>query len=80
MKFFVLGICIICSGCATLLARSESSGFINFHVDGMYPATRMDVEFIGLDPVFGVLSLLDLPMSLVFDTLLSPYDAFQRKH
>jgi len=71
---------MMCSGCATLLARFEDSGFISFHKDGFYPATRMDIEFIRIDPVLGVFSLLDLPMSLAFDTLFTPYDAFQEKH
>lgn len=73
---------MICSGCATLFARSEGSGgFFSLHTDGLYPATRLDAMLIiGKDPGIGGLFLLDLPISLVFDTLLIPYDALQGKH
>jgi len=82
MRFLFLGfLLMICSGCATFLARTEGTGgFMSFHNDGLYPATRLDAEFIMSDPWLGGLSLLDLPMSLAFDTLLLPYDAFQSKN
>jgi len=52
---------------------------MNFHNDGLYPATRLDATLIGVDPLLGGLFLLDLPISLTFDTLLFPLDVAQEK-
>jgi uncharacterized protein YceK len=81
MKSLFLGVFLMmCSGCATFLARSENTGgFMNFHNDGLYPATRLDATLIGVDPLLGGLFLLDLPISLTFDTLLFPLDVAQEK-
>ena len=65
----VAGTAFLCSltGCGTLMRGSES-----LHLDGeTYPACQADAYLIvcGLFP-----AIADLPISLVTDTLLLPYD------
>ena len=81
MRILLIGlICCLCSGCATVITRSyDSSGWIHFR--GAYPATRFEADIIGsgsgsdpLYPLFIAGSIIDLPLSVVFDTLLLPYD------
>ena len=79
-RLLLMGIiCIICSGCATVLTRSTDKYGI-FHKHGAYPATLIDAELISSgtgEPTYPLLligCILDLPLSAAFDTLLLPYD------
>jgi uncharacterized protein YceK len=80
LKIVLTGmLCFICSGCATIVSRGHDKYGV-FHDKGIYPATRLEAEIIG----YGVDSfssaavfagaIVDFPLSLVFDTLLLPYD------
>ena len=73
------------SGCATVITRAYmSDGYAS--PGCVYPATRMDICVLTAVPrawrdssVLEVITavpcvLLDLPLSLTFDTLLLPYD------
>lgn len=68
------------SGCATYACRGERAG-----LHGAYPAARLDVGFFDfmrhegkdswlLPPVVGLGVALDLPFSVVTDTLFLPFD------
>ncbi|MBT0665107.1 YceK/YidQ family lipoprotein [Geobacter pelophilus] len=67
---------LLCSGCGTIFSRTEPRDY--FYREGIYPATKMDLDFIKLTNTalypFSLLLVVDLPVSLVFDTLLLPLD------
>ncbi|WP_227317140.1 YceK/YidQ family lipoprotein [Cedecea davisae] len=63
-------ISILLSGCGTFASRDPF-----FRKPGIYPATRFDVEGMReLESPYPVFLALDMPISLVTDTLLIPYD------
>lgn len=67
-----------CSGCATYYARHEEKSWNFFQKMGVYPATRLDIDFISIkEPLPSLLVTLDLPFSLALDTLLLPYDFYK---
>lgn len=58
------------SGCGTFLSRDAF-----FKKEGVYPATRLDVDGIKeSESPYPVFFAMDLPVSLVTDKLLIPYD------
>ena len=78
----------MCSGCATYVARSDGGAFFLYGetLPKCYPATYYDGSLIGesfttKDPSYAgrfficIGSVVDLPISLVTDTLILPYDA-----
>jgi uncharacterized protein YceK len=54
-------------------------------MQGVYPATRFDAELLVSgthEPTYALIvagSMLDLPFSAVFDTLLLPYDLLKEQ-
>ena len=63
-------ISLFLSGCGTFASRDPF-----FNKPGVYPATRFDVDGIReLELPYPVFLVLDMPISLVTDTLLIPYD------
>jgi uncharacterized protein YceK len=80
LRLLAIGlICILSSGCATVLTRSSDKYGI-FHKHGAYPATQLDAELISSgtgEPTYPLLlmgCIIDLPLSATFDTFLLPYD------
>ncbi|MGT8859138.1 YceK/YidQ family lipoprotein [Enterobacter sp. 186315] len=58
------------SGCGTFVSRDPF-----FKKPGVYPATRFDAEGIEeLEFPYPLFLALDMPISLITDTLLIPYD------
>jgi uncharacterized protein YceK len=83
MKLITIAmLCFIGSGCATIVSRGNDKYGI-FHSKGLYPATRLEAEIIGYcidsfsSTVIFAGGIIDFPLSLVFDTLLLPYDYFK---
>jgi len=71
----ILILCLFATGCATLVTRSGLSRIDNpEQTPPYYPATFLDGEAIASR--YFVFGLLDLPFSVVFDTLLLPCDCF----
>jgi len=69
----ILVVSMLAAGCGTLITRSGLSRLDNpEQTPRYYPATCLDGNAIGSR--YFVLGLLDLPFSLVFDTLFLPYD------
>ncbi|MCL2760426.1 MAG: YceK/YidQ family lipoprotein [Desulfuromonadales bacterium] len=70
-------------GCGTILAREHGS----MYPGELYPATRFDAEsihsdfepcsFICIAPFGTIFGVLDMPFSVVSDTLLLPYDIYK---
>jgi uncharacterized protein YceK len=86
-RIIFLSLICICGGCATYLTRI-SAGERAKEVPPVYPATYLDGTLMSAPfqkKVLGgsavrsagicVLGVVDLPVSLAFDTLLLPYDA-----
>ncbi|MDT4860307.1 hypothetical protein FQZ97_948610 [compost metagenome] len=69
-KLLLVMVCaILVSGCGALFGRRGS--------EGIYPATRMDVEWMLNVPFPAPLLLaLDLPISLAVDTVMLPHDVY----
>lgn len=69
MKLFVVTIMmLLLSGCGSIISRTiPGQGLGNQY----YPGVQWDVR----DSGWRFLTILDLPLSLVFDTLLLPIDA-----
>jgi uncharacterized protein YceK len=68
----VLTLSVLTSGCATVCR-----GRIKAQKEGgpLYPATEADAKaFISGEPRVMPFAVLDLPFSLVFDTICLPYD------
>ena len=87
-KLILVSVLLCCSGCGTFFVRSEGGGFFtqNEKLPRCYPATYIDGSFIGESfthhkvPIgercIGCVgAVIDLPVSLVTDTLILPYDA-----
>lgn len=76
MKGLITGLLLLaCSGCATYFARDSSN---LLHKEGIYPATRLDLKPFedNLYELFPF-TIVDIPFSLVFDTLMFPYDYYR---
>lgn len=69
-KLLIVALSLMLSGCGTFLSRDPF-----FKQEGLYPATRFDFEAIketeSPAPVFFA---LDVPLSIITDTILIPYD------
>lgn len=70
-RIFLLGVAaMMLSGCGTILGRHDGA-----YAGGVYPATQFDWRAMtcscGFPPVF----ILDLPFSIVSDTIMIPWDA-----
>lgn len=78
MKYLIIGLFILsCYGCGTFMARETSQPQI-FKQFGTYPAVSLDRELLSMGRSETVLiAIFDLPFSLVFDTLLFPYDYYK---
>lgn len=76
--FLVIAICLLLSGCGAFISRS---GILTLgkgwtaHRPALYPATQFDGQCIPSQ--FFLLCFIDLPFSLVTDTLLLPVDIYQ---
>lgn len=69
LKTGVLALAVIClSGCGSIISRTVPG---QGHGNQYYPGVQWDVR----DGACRVLTILDLPLSLVVDTLLLPVDA-----
>ncbi len=76
---------VICSGCGTIIGRSGVGDMAyDVKIPRYYPATFVDSRLIaesspntsaGARAFWCVGGVIDLPISLVLDTLLFPYDA-----
>lgn len=78
MKHFIIGLIILsCTGCGSLAARSNAS--LNFFERyGTYPGLSLDVELLTSKSVdWFIIGIFDVPFSIVFDTLLFPYDYYK---
>lgn len=82
----------ICTGCATSWTFVAGRQIGPFSLkEGCYPATRLDAEALGGLPAAWCedskaelmleipFVLIDFPFSIVFDTLLLPYDLLQSR-
>ena len=66
----------LATGCGTLMRGSAKNGeFYDMKV-AAYPATKIDGMLTGMGAYF---LIVDLPFSLVTDTLLLPYDLATRE-
>ena len=69
MRIFVLiAMTLVLSGCGSIISRTLPG---QGHGNQYYPGVQWDVR----DSAWRYLTILDLPFSLVFDTLLLPLDA-----
>lgn len=69
LKLTVVGAAILLlSGCGSIISRTVPG---QGHGNQYYPGVQWDVR----DGAWRVLTILDLPLSLVMDTLLLPVDA-----
>ncbi|MXP49535.1 YceK/YidQ family lipoprotein [Pantoea sp. Eser] len=69
LKTAVLALAVIClSGCGSIISRTVPG---QGHGNQYYPGVQWGVR----DGAWRVLTILDLPLSLVVDTLLLPVDA-----
>lgn len=69
LKTAVLALAVIClSGCGSIISRTVPG---QGHGNQYYPGVQWDVR----DGAWRVLTILDLSLSLVVDTLLLPVDA-----
>lgn len=65
------------TGCGTLTRNDVKRGHSMYPHSSIYPATYVDIW--GSQSPAAPLFLLDLPISLVTDTLLLPYDLLTKK-
>lgn len=63
----VIAMTLFLSGCGSIISRTAPPG----HGNQYYPGVQWDVR----DSAWRYITILDLPFSLVFDTLLLPLDA-----
>jgi uncharacterized protein YceK len=69
LKTGVIVAAVLClSGCGSIISRTVTG---QGHGNQYYPGVQWDVR----DSGWRVLTILDLPLSLVMDTLLLPVDA-----
>lgn len=69
LKTSLLMMAVLClSGCGSIISRTVPG---QGHGNQYYPGVQWDVR----DGAWRVLTILDLPLSLVVDTLLLPVDA-----
>mgnify|MGYP003366020530 FL=1 len=69
MKLFTVTLMVLLlSGCGSIISRTIPG---QGHGNQYYPGVQWDVR----DSGWRFLTILDLPLSLVFDTLLLPIDA-----
>lgn len=76
--FSVIAICLLLSGCGAFISRSGILALGGGRYEprpALYPATQFDVKCIPSQ--FFLPCLIDLPFSLVTDTLLLPVDIYQ---
>ncbi len=69
----ILAVCLMAlalSGCGSIISRTIPG---QGHGNQYYPGVQWDVR----DSAWRYITILDLPFSLVFDTLLLPIDANQ---
>lgn len=75
----IVAVTLLLSGCGTLFGRSGIPSFYPNELSGpqrgIYPATQLDGKF--LQSRFLILGLIDLPISLVTDTLMLPVDIYK---
>lgn len=65
----LLGLCVVVlSGCGSIISRTMPG---QGHGNQFYPGVQWDVR----DTPWRFLTIIDLPLSLVVDTLLLPVDA-----
>ncbi|EFG1225772.1 YceK/YidQ family lipoprotein [Escherichia albertii] len=68
MRFIVVGIMVaLLSGCGSIISRAMPG---QGHGNQYYPGVQWDVR----DSAWRYVTILDLPFSLVIDTLLLPID------
>ncbi|CTV14796.1 YceK/YidQ family lipoprotein [Escherichia albertii] len=68
MRFIVVGIMVaLLSGCGSIISRTMPG---QGHGNQYYPGVQWDVR----DSAWRYVTILDLPFSLVIDTLLLPID------
>lgn len=69
---------VVVSGCGTIVSRSQyDSYYYDLHHPRVYGGTVFDAKSITAENV-GLLFLLDLPLSLVADTVLLPLTAYEQ--
>lgn len=69
LRATLLGLCIVMlSGCGSIISRTMPG---QGHGNQFYPGVQWDVR----DTPWRFLTIIDLPLSLVVDTLLLPVDA-----
>ena len=81
-KSLLLVSILSCQSCATIVRDGIYSPAMNNKITPLYPATSIDVVCMGnaltgtenFMYLFG--GLIDLPFSLVFDTILLPHDIY----
>ncbi|WP_200529690.1 YceK/YidQ family lipoprotein [Klebsiella pneumoniae] len=64
----IIAMALLLSGCGSIISRTVPG---QGHGNQYYPGVQWDVR----DSAWRHLTILDLPFSLVFDTLLLPLDA-----
>ena len=69
LRMFTLSVCVLLlSGCGSIISRAVPG---QGHGNQYYPGVQWDVR----DSSWRYLTIIDLPLSLVVDTLLLPVDA-----
>ena len=79
VKIALIGfVILLLSGCGTLFGRSGVPSLypndFTSPQSGVYPAVQLDWKF--MQTPFLILGLIDLPISLVTDTLMLPVDVY----
>jgi uncharacterized protein YceK len=75
----IMALVLLLSGCGTIFGRTGIPSFypneFSSPQKGIYPGTQLDGKF--LQSHFLLFALIDLPISLVTDTLLLPVDLYR---
>lgn len=72
-KILLLAVILLSGGCGTYLSRTK--GLRSGDVSRVYPATTLDVS--AMPSRFFLPAIIDLPFSLIIDTLMLPVDIYK---
>ena len=82
MKITIISICILMSGCSTLLTINTGEPYagVKCDIEGMKKTFDTSAPYYIMPHwAEGIFSAVDLPLSLVGDTIVLPYSLLQRQ-